>query len=138
MKGVPLRIEIGPKDVTNNHLVLVRRVDHNKEFLDINEELVNNIQNELKNIHQLMYKKALANLLANIHEIHSLDELKEALDKGGYAKMMWCGDRVCEDKIKELYQATARCIPFDELPFDDTCPVCGKKAKYVVLFARAY
>ena len=85
-----------------------------------------------------MYKKALINLLENIREVHSLDELKEALDKGGYAKMMWCGDQSCEDKIKELYQATARCIPFDELPFDDTCPVCGKKAKYVVLFARAY
>ena len=52
--------------------------------------------------------------------------------------MMWCGDVDCENKIKELYQATARCIPFDQIPFDDVCPVCGKKAKYVVLFARAY
>ncbi|MBO8428071.1 MAG: proline--tRNA ligase [Firmicutes bacterium] len=138
MKGVPLRIEIGPKDVEKNHAVIVRRVDHNKEFLGIDDNFVTNITKELANIHSLMYKKALINLLENIREVHSLDELKEALDKGGYAKMMWCGDQSCEDKIKELYQATARCIPFDELPFDDTCPVCGKKAKYVVLFARAY
>lgn len=138
MKGVPLRIEIGPKDVEKNHLVIVRRVDHNKEFVEINEDLVSRINQELKDIHELMYKKALTFLLENIREVHSLDELKEALDKGGYAKMMWCGDRLCEDKIKELYQATSRCIPFDQVFFDDTCPVCGKKAKYVVLFARAY
>ena len=124
--------------------ILVINNQHNKSYEplysvdDVTTMLEHTIEKELHNIHNLMYKKALSNLLANITEIHSLDELKETLDKGGYAKMMWCGDRMCEDKIKELYQATARCIPFDQVAFDDTCPVCGKKAKYVVLFARAY
>ena len=58
--------------------------------------------------------------------------------KVGYAKMMWCGDEACENKIKELTTATARCIPFTQIPFMDTCPVCGKKAVKVVLFAKAY
>ncbi len=138
MKGVPLRIEIGPKDIEKNHMVIVRRVDHVKEFVEIDDLLEEKINKELHNIHDLMYKKALANLLNSITEVHNMDELKAALDKGGYAKMMWCGDRECEDMIKNLYQATARCIPFDQLPFDDKCLVCGKKAKYVVLFARAY
>lgn len=138
MKGVPLRIEIGPKDVEKNHLVIVRRVDRVKEFVDIDDNLASRIEKELHEIHETMYKKALSFLLDSITEVHSLDELKDALDKGGYAKMMWCGETPCELKIKELYQATARCIPFDQVPFDDTCAVCGKKAKYVVLFARAY
>lgn len=137
MKGVPLRIEIGPKDLEKEQCVLVRRVDHEKKFVKL-DNLINEVKDELNNIHDLMYKKALSFLLNNIREVHSLDELKAALDQGGYAKMMWCGEQICEDKIKELYQATARCIPFDQIAFDDTCPVCGKKAKYVVLFARAY
>lgn len=138
MKGIPLRIEIGPKDIEKNHLVIVHRVDRTKEFVEIDDNLVNKIKLEFKEIHEKMYKKALAQLLDSVTEIHSLDELEAALNKGGYAKMMWCGDVDCENKIKELYQATARCIPFDQIPFDDVCPVCGKKAKYVVLFARAY
>ena len=137
MKGVPLRIEIGPKDLEKEQCVLVRRVDHEKKFVKL-DNLLDEIKDELNNIHDLMYKKSLSFLLNNIREVHSLDELKAALDQGGYAKMMWCGEQICEDKIKELYQATARCIPFDQIAFDDTCPVCGKKAKYVVLFARAY
>ena len=137
MKGVPLRLEIGPKDLEKEQCVLVRRVDHEKKFVKL-DNLINEVKDELNNIHDLMYKKALSFLLNNIREVHSLDELKAALDQGGYAKMMWCGEQICEDKIKELYQATARCIPFDQIAFDDTCPVCGKKAKYVVLFARAY
>jgi prolyl-tRNA synthetase len=60
------------------------------------------------------------------------------MEKGGYAKMMWCGEQACEDKIKELTTATARCIPFNQMAFAETCPVCGKKAKKVVLFAKAY
>ena len=84
------------------------------------------------------YKKAYKYLLEHTTEAHSLDELKAILDRGGYAKVMWCGDEACENKIKELFQATARCLPFDQAPFGDKCPVCGKEAKKVVFFARAY
>ena len=67
-----------------------------------------------------------------------MDELDKALIKGGYAKAMWCGDRACEDKVKELTTATARCMPFNQMPIGDTCLVCGKPAKKVILFAKAY
>ena len=85
-----------------------------------------------------MYKKAFKYLLEHTTEAHSLEELEKILDRGGYAKVMWCGDQACEDKIKELYQATARCLPFDQVPFEHKCLVCGKKAEKVVFFARAY
>ena len=77
-------------------------------------------------------------LLAHTTDVHNMDELNKALDFGGYSKMMWCGDRACEDKIKELTNATARCLPFNQMANGEICPVCGKKANKVVLFAKAY
>ena len=100
--------------------------------------MVEKAQSLFKEIHEEMYKKAYKYLLDHVTEVHNLDELNAALEKGGYAKMMWCGDEECENKIKELTTATARCMPFNQIPFDDTCPCCGKKAKKVVLFAKAY
>jgi prolyl-tRNA synthetase len=85
-----------------------------------------------------MYKKAYINLLNNITEVYSLEELKTVVDKGGYAKMMWDGDVECENKIKEVTNATSRCMPFDQIPFDKKCAICGKPAKYVIYFAKAY
>ena len=85
-----------------------------------------------------MYEKAYRYLLDHVTEVHSVEELEKALEKGGYAKMMWCGDEACEDKIKEMFQATSRCMPFNQMAFDEVCPICGKKAKKVVLFAKAY
>ena len=137
VKGVPIRIEIGPKDIENNHAMLVRRVDRVKKVIDF-KDLKNDVLKEFNDIHATMYKKALQNLLDNVTEVHSVEELKKVVDKSGYAKMMWCGDVNCENKIKELTTATARCIPFEQIPFDDKCACCGKPAKYVVLFAKAY
>ena len=137
VKGVPLRLEIGPKDIENNHVMAVRRVDRIKKTIDF-DKLREAIPQELAEIHNEMYKKAMTNLLNNITEVHTYEELKNVVNKGGYAKMMWCGDRECEDKIKNDFNATSRCMPFDQIPFDDKCPVCGKKAKYVVYFAKAY
>ena len=137
MKGIPLRIEIGPRDIENGNVTLVKR--HNGEKITIKrEELVDTINRLIPEIHHEMYEKALRYLLDHVTEVHNLEELNAALEKGGYAKMMWCGDEECENKIKELTTATARCIPFNQIPFDDKCPVCGKKAKKVVLFAKAY
>lgn len=137
VKGVPLRIEIGPKDIENNHVMLVRRVDRVKKIVSF-DDLKNDVTQEIKDIHETMYKNALQNLLDNITEVHSVEELKKVVDKSGYAKMMWCGDVECENKIKDLTNATARCIPFDQVAFDNKCACCGKPAKYVVLFAKAY
>ncbi len=138
MKGVPLRIELGPKDLEKNHIVLVRRVDREKKFVEIDKNLTTIIKNELQDIHNEMYKRALMNLLNNIREVHSSEEFEEAIAHGGYVKMMWCGDEECENKLKEKYQTTIRCIPFDQIAIDDICPVCGKKAKYLIYAAKAY
>ena len=137
MKGVPVRLEVGPRDIANGVCVLAKRNDGAK--LTINEsEVVEALPKLLDTIHEEMYKKAFKYLLEHTTEAHSLEELEAILNKGGYAKVMWCGDQACEDKIKELYQATARCLPFDQVPFEHKCLVCGKKAEKVVFFARAY
>lgn len=137
MKGVPLRLEIGPRDLANGVLVLAKR--NTGEKITVKEdELVNKVNSLLSDIHSEMYRRAYKYLLNHTTEARSLDELKAILDRGGYAKVMWCGDEECENKIKELYQATARCIPFTQEIFEDNCLVCGKKAKKMVLFARAY
>ncbi len=137
MKGVPLRLEIGPRDLANGVLVLAKR--NTGEKITVKEdELVNKVNSLLSDIHSEMYRRAYKYLLDHTTEAHSLDELKTILDRGGYAKVMWCGDEECENKIKELYQATARCIPFSQEVFEDNCLICGKKAKKMVLFARAY
>lgn len=137
MKGVPLRVEVGPRDIENEQVVLAKRNTGEKIIVKFNE-MVEKADQLLKVIHDEMYKKALSYLLDHVTEVHSMDELNAALEKGGYAKMMWCGDQACEDKIKELTNATARCLPFNQIAFDTTCPVCGKKACKVVLFAKAY
>ena len=137
MKGVPVRLEVGPRDIANGVCVLAKRNDGAK--LTVKEdEVLETLPKLLDTIHEEMYKKAFKYLLEHTTEAHSLDELEKILDRGGYAKVMWCGDQACEDKIKELYQATARCLPFDQVPFEHKCLVCGKKAEKVVFFARAY
>ena len=137
MKGIPLRVEIGPRDVGQGVAVLAKRNDGQKLTVQ-DGDVVKEAVRLLDVIHDEMYKKAFKYLLEHTTEAHSIEELGKILDRGGYAKVMWCGDRACEDKIKELYQATARCLPFDQIPFEHKCLVCGKEAKKVVFFARAY
>jgi len=137
MKGVPLRVEIGPRDIENGHVIFGKR-NTGEKIIVKNEDIVETAESLLRVIHKEMYQKAHRYLLDHVTEVRSFDELKAALDKGGYAKMMWCGDEACETKIKELTNATARCMPFNQEPFDDVCPICGKKAHKVVLFAKAY
>ena len=137
MKGVPLRVELGPRDIEKGQIVFAKRNTGEKIVSEL-ANLEDKAQELLKTIHKEMYDKALRYLLDHTTEVHNLEELNEVLNRGGYAKMMWCGEQGCEDKIKELYNATARCLPFNQIEFDDVCPVCGKKAKKVVLFAKAY
>ena len=138
MKGVPVRIELGPRDLENNVVTVCKRNNHEKIQISI-DRLEDEIPQLLATIHEEMYQKALKQLLNSITEVHTYDELKEVVNvKGGYAKMMWCGCEECENKIKEDTNATSRCMPFDQKPFMDTCPICGKKATKVVLFAKAY
>ena len=138
MKGVPVRIEVGPRDLAEGNVVLTRRVDGVKKTLKI-DDIPSMIEEELKDIHETMYNKALDYLNSHIVETKDYQTLGEIVTHGkGYAKVMWCGDRECEDKVKADYNASSRCMPFDQTPIDDKCVVCGKPAKYVVLFDRAY
>ena len=137
MKGVPLRVEIGPRDLAINQITYVKRVNNQKITADLNDfELA--VPTILKEIHQEMYKKALKFLNENIYEVHSYEELKDVVNKGGYAKVCWCGDEECENKVKDDTTATSRCMPFEQDLFEEKCPICGKKAKYVIYFAKAY
>lgn len=137
MRGVPIRLEIGPKDIANNQCVLAKRVDGSKEKYPLDDNLSSTILSLLDAIHDEMYQKALKFRDENIHTAHNYDEFKQLLEKGGYIRMMWCGDEACEIQIKDETGATSRCIK-DEEPFDDVCPICGKPAKKVVYFAKAY
>ena len=137
MKGVPLRIELGPRDIEKGQVVIAKRNTGEKIFV-LFEEMLEKVNALNKEIHNEMYQKASKYLLEHTTEVKSMDELNEALEKGGYAKMMWCGNQECEDNIKKMTSATARCLPFNQIPFADTCPCCGKKADKVVLFAKAY
>ncbi|MFA5696864.1 MAG: proline--tRNA ligase [Candidatus Izemoplasmatales bacterium] len=138
MKGVPLRIEIGPRDLETGECVVVKRFDNSKIKVKI-AELPAIIENLLATIHQQMYDKALANVKANIRPAYTYAEFKDLIEnKPGYVKMMWCGRSECEDKIKEDTSATSRCMPFIQEHLGDVCPVCGRTAEKEVLFAKAY
>lgn len=137
MQGVPLRLEVGPKDLEQGQCVLAKRVDSTKTTYKL-DEVVSTIPSILDEIHETMYQKALVHQKENTFEARSYDEFKDILDtKGGYIKMMWCGDTACEEKIKEETGATTRCIK-DETPIGDCCPICNKKASKLVYFAKAY
>ena len=136
LKGVPVRLEIGPRDLENGQCVLFRRDTYEKQTAKL-DELTSVIPALLDDIQKTMYQLALNFQQAHIHEVHSMDELGKVVD-GGFAKAMWCGDRACEDKIKEQFNATSRNMPFDQTPIDDHCVCCGKPAQKLIYFAKAY
>jgi prolyl-tRNA synthetase len=138
MKGVPLRVEIGPKDIENNQCVIVRRDNMEKIIVSL-DELENKIQYLLGAIQKDMLDRARENRDTNTFKAKTMDDFISVLkDKSGFVKAMWCGDRECEDKIKELTGATSRCIPFEQEEVSDTCVCCGKKAKHMLYWGKAY
>ena len=138
MKGVPLRLEIGPKDIEKNQCVLVRRDTGEKTFVSL-DNLEESVTKLLDDIQNNLYNKALENRKNKTYTAINMDEFSKILDEHpGFIKAMWCGDQACEDKIKELTSATPRCIPFEQEEISDTCVCCGKKAKHMVIWGRAY
>ena len=138
MKGVPLRLEIGPRDIAQNQCVLVRRDNREKYFVSLNE-LETKIPELLKAVRDGLYESALENRERRTYTAHNLDEFIElANTKSGFIKSMWCGDRACEDKLKEVAGVSSRCIPFEQEQIGDTCPVCGKHADKMVYWGKAY
>lgn len=141
MKGVPIRLEQGPRDIENGVVQLVRR-DTFEKIEARRENIADTVKALLDDIHDNMYNKAKAFLDSHIVEVNTLEEMKEALDNKCFVKTMWCGCEECELKIKELYQATSRVMPFDQTPVGDKCVVCGKTCSEgelkTIYFARAY
>lgn len=138
LKGVPLRLEIGPRDLENGVTTIMRRDTLEKTTLPL-ERLAESIPALLDDIHMGMLRKAEDYLAAHTYDVHTLEEMEERLDNGkGYVRAMWCGDRACEDAIKDKFSATARNIPFSDESIGDTCVCCGGKAKNLVYWARAY
>ncbi len=138
MKGVPLRLEIGPKDIENNQCVLVRRDNREKIFVSL-DELETKIPELLKAVHDGLYEKALKRREEMTYSVTNLDEMiKNAEERPGFIKAMWCGELECEEKLKEVAGVTSRCIPFEQEEITDTCVCCGKKAKHMLYWGKAY
>ena len=138
MKGVPLRIELGPKDIENNCCVVVRRDNREKITVSL-DEIETRIPELLKDVHDGLYNKALERRNVMTYDAHNLDEIKNIADtKPGFIRAMWCGDRECEDKLKETTGVTSRCIPFEEEKLSDKCVCCGKPAKHMLYWGKAY
>lgn len=138
MKGVPLRLEIGPKDIANNQCVLVRRDTHEKIFasLDGIEETVKNL---LSQIQDEMFERALALREQKTYKVTDFEEMKKCSEeKTGFVKAMWCGDLACEEKIKEEAGLSSRCMPFEQEHLSDKCVCCGKPAKTMAYWGKAY
>lgn len=139
MKGVPVRIELGPKDIENNKCVLVTRHNREKTFADLCgvEDAVNQ---KLKEVFDGLYQKAVENRENKTYACKSIDEINAVLnEKGdGFVKAMWCGSEECEAKVKELTGVGSRCIPFEQEQISDKCVCCGKEAKHMVYWGKAY
>ena len=138
MKGVPLRVECGPRDLEKGECVLVRRTDREKIVVKL-ENLEAAVAEQLELVHQGMYDRAKKNLDEHIYEAHSLEEAKALQDEhGGYIKTMWCGELDCELAMKEQAGMSSRCIPFAQENLGETCACCGKPAKKMVYWGIAY
>ena len=138
MRGIPVRIEIGPRDIQNGKCVIVRRDTSEKIETPI-EGIADAVAKTLEAMQKEMYEKAKAHMDELTYTATTPEEFKNTFDKGnGFVKAMWCGDRACEDKIKEMYGVTSRCIPFEQENLSGTCVCCGKPAKKMVYWAKAY
>jgi prolyl-tRNA synthetase len=138
MRGIPIRIELGPKDMEANQCVLVRRDTREKYVVSLDEvetkvtELLETIQND-------MLERARAHRDAHISDAHNYEEFCEKIESNpGFIRAMWCGDEACELKIKEDTTATSRCMPFEQEEIAKTCVCCGKEAKKLVFWGKSY
>ena len=138
MRGIPIRVEIGPKDIEAGKAVLVRRDTREKIEVSL-DEIEEKTAALLQTIQKEMLERARAHRDAHTYTALNYDELKDTVEnKPGFVKAMWCGDRACEDRIKEELGATSRCMPFAQEQLSDVCVCCGRPAKKMVYWGRAY
>ena len=138
MRGIPIRVEIGPKDIEANKCVICRRDTGEKIEISLDEievkagEILDQIQKE-------MLERARVHRDSHTYVAKNMDEFRKIFaEKSGFVKAMWCGEQDCEDKIKEELAVTSRCMPFEQENLADTCVCCGKPAKKMVYWGRAY
>ena len=138
MRGVPVRIEIGPRDIENGVCVLVRRDTAEKSIIKLDEVEIE-LNKLLEEIHENMFNEGKKRLEEKTTIAYTLEEFEKNMNENqGFIKAMWCGDAECEKKIKELTSAKSRCIPFDQEHISDKCVCCGKPADKMVVWGRQY
>ncbi|MCR5345501.1 MAG: proline--tRNA ligase [Lachnospiraceae bacterium] len=138
MRGIPVRIELGPKDIENGSCVVVRRDTHEKITVAL-DELPNKLAEVLGNMQSDMLERARLRRDESIYDVTDYEDFKRTIDtKPGFVRAMWCEDEACENKIKEDTGATSRCMPFDQEKISDKCVCCGKEAKKLVIWGKAY
>jgi prolyl-tRNA synthetase len=138
MKGIPLRLEVGPRDLEQGQCVLARRDSGEKVSASL-EGLEQTCDTLLEEIQANLFRKAKKNLEENIFAATSVAEVKEIIEsRGGFVKTMWCGDEACEVRMKEEAGVSSRCIPFQQETISGTCPCCGRPARHMVVWGVAY
>ena len=138
MKGIPVRIEIGPKDIEAGQAVIVRR-DTREKIVTALENLSAKLAQVLDTMQKEMLERARAHRDSHTYDVQTYEEFVKTInEKPGFVRAMWCGDQACEDKIKEDTTATARCMPFKQEKLSDVCVCCGKPAKALVYWGKAY
>ena len=138
MRGIPVRVEIGPRDIESNQAVLVRRDTHEKIMISL-DEINEKVGELLDTIQKDMFERARKHREDHTYEAVNFEEFSKTVEeKPGFIKAMWCGNPECEEKIKELTGATSRCMPFKQEKLADTCVCCGKPATKMVYWGKAY
>lgn len=138
MKGIPVRLEVGPKDIENNQVVLVRRDNREKLVVSI-DELEVKLEELLEDIQKSLFEKAKTLRDEKTYSATTMEEFKEIADtKPGFIKSMWCGETACEEKIKEIAGTSSRCMPFNQENLSSKCVCCGKDANHLVYWGKAY
>jgi prolyl-tRNA synthetase len=138
LKGVPVRLEIGPRDVENQQVTLVRRDTRERQAIPV-AELVERIPAILREIQANMFAEAKRMLTDNTEDVAEYERLQErAASNAGFSRAWWCGNADCEAKVKQETRATIRCIPFEQSGGSGSCLVCGETSDQQVIFARAY
>ncbi len=139
MKGVPLRIEIGPKDIAAGQCVIVTRHNREKTFVKL-DDLEKTVEQKLHEVHDALYSAALENRERRTYQCKTMDEIIDTLEENGdgFVEAMWCGSEECENRVKEITGVGSRCIPFEQEQISDKCVCCGKPAKKMLLWGKAY
>ena len=138
MRGIPIRVEIGPKDIAANKCVICRRDTREKIEVSI-DELESKVGEVLETMQKEMLERARAHREEHTYVARNFDEFTKIFEeKSGFVKAMWCGDQACEDTIKEKLAVTSRCMPFEQEQLSDVCVCCGKPAKKMVYWGKAY